>query len=160
MNRVILTAIVATCLAGTVLAGDTLQVSASQIQNQNEFNEMWTWLIEYNNFNKDAAAQVFNEMEQKIRQEFPMDPKLQQTLDALIKEQYAALEAKAKELGYSNYKDAYNSPNGTQMKIIEGDYQNRINTLRSDYDKEFHLRYQNACIEAVKRLQENANAMK
>ena len=150
MNKATVTAIVGVLFAGSVMAGDLFT------------GQMWMDWIEFNNNDKNAAYQVIEEINKNIRTEFPMDPKLAATLDQLYKEQYAALDAKAKEMGFSNFKDAYASsdPRAQELKAIEGEYSTRIYNLRSAYDTELNRRIDAACYDAVKRLMENAEAMK
>lgn len=155
MKKVILTVIAAMCLIGMTLAQPS---SASG----SDFNEVWMEWLKFNNWDKNAAYQVMDQMQAKIRQEFPMDPQLAQTLDNLQTQYYAAMQAKAKEYGYSNFKDAYVSDNQelvAALKNIEGQYSQQRNQLTSAYNEEFNRRYNTACMEAMKRLMENANAM-
>lgn len=150
MNKLIVTAVVATLLAGSTMAQNLF------------FGELWSDWIEFNNNDKDAAYKVIQEINNNIREEFPMDPQLKATLDQLVSEKNAALDAKAKELGFTSFKEAYGSsdPRAQEIKTIEMDYSNRINNLRSAYDTELNRRIDIACYEAVKRLMENAETMK
>jgi hypothetical protein len=155
MKKVLFTSVAALCLIGMTI----VQPSSA---SGDDFNAVWMEWLKFNNWDKDAAYQVMNQMQEKIRQEFPMDPQLAQTLDNIQKQYYAAMEAKAKEYGYSNFKDAYQSDNQelvSALKYIEADFMNQRSQLTSAYYEEFNRRYNAACVEIMKRLMENANAM-
>jgi hypothetical protein len=155
MNKMIFAGIAALCLIGVTF----VQPSSA---SGDEFNAVWMEWLKFNNWDKDAAYQVMNQMQEKIRQEFPMDPQLAQTLDNIQKQYYAAMEAKAKEYGYSNFKDAYQSDNQElvmALKNIDGQFNQQRSQLTSAYYEEFNRRYNAACVEIMKRLMENANAM-
>ena len=129
---------------------------------QDEFNTVFQQWLEFNNWDKMAAYEVMDQMRQKIREEFPMDPQLVKTINDLATQHYAAMEAKAKEYGYSNYKEAAGSNNEELvmlLKNMEVEYSRQNSQLTSAYNEEFNRRYNSACVETMKRLMENAEAM-
>jgi hypothetical protein len=155
MKKVIFASIAALSLIGLPL---TQPVSASG----DDFNTVWMKWLEFNNWDKEAAYQVMDQMREKIRQEFPMDPKLQQTINDLATQHWADMDAIAKQYGFQNYKEASGSNNEEVVMILkkmEADYSQQNSQLTSAYYEEFNRRYDAACLETMKRLMENANAM-
>jgi len=166
MKKMVLTAMAVTCLTGAMYAQDNIpkedppQVTVDPTQET--FNEMWMKWIEFNNWDKDAAYSTIQNIEQTIREEFPMDPEVEKQVAALNTEMYAKLDAKAKEMGFPSFKDAYASsdPRVQELKQIECDYDTQRYNLTNDYYQEFQHRYQQACIDAITRLMENAESIK
>jgi len=157
MKKIALLAAVAIFLAGNV--------HAQQISQ-----DLYLWLIEYFNYDKTAAYEVINEVQAKVKQEFPMDQKLVDALKALDVQQQAAMADLAKKNGYSDINEFYSA---AKYKSASGDWTwyNAIQNLYSEYgtarsnltasyNTEFNKRVTEATNEAIKRLQENANAMK
>jgi hypothetical protein len=165
MNRLILTAIAAISLAGFVAAQDVkvqLPAATDPATIQQEFNQVMNEWLNFNNWDKEAAYKVLNDLNGKIRSEFPLDPQIQKALEELNRKQYAELDAKAKEMGYTNFKDALASsdPRAADIKLIMTNYDSQRFNLTAAYNEEFNRRYHSACIDAMKRLMENAAAMK
>jgi hypothetical protein len=88
--------------------------------------------------------------------------------DVKYKEQ-AELLALAQKYGYSSYEDLVNhiktdpKLNSQDIFTQENEIKNRSGTaqasLTENYRQEFNARWQGAVIEAIKRIQENAQAM-
>jgi hypothetical protein len=155
MKKVIFASIAALSLIGLPL---TQPVSASG----DDFNTVWMKWLEFNNWDKHVAYQVMDQMREKIIQEFPMDPKLLQTINDLTARHWADMNAVAKQYGFQDYKEAYGSNNEEVVMILkkmEMDYGLQYSQLTTAYNEEFNRRFNAACIETIQRLMENANAM-
>jgi hypothetical protein len=165
MKRVIAAVAVVVCCAGVMYAQDETKVEPPAVTvdpTQQTFNDVWMKWIEFNNWNKDAAYATLQNIEESIRADFPMDPAVTKQLQAISEEMYARLEAKAKEMGFTNFKDAFVSddPRVQELKQIQGEYSTQQHNLTHEYYEEFNRRYQLACIDAISRLMENAQAIK
>ena len=157
MRKIAFLSMVAIFLAGSVHAQQMPQ-------------DLIQWLIEYFNYDKNAAYAVINEVQGKVKQEFPMDQKLVDALKALDVQQQAAMVDLAKKNGYSDYNEFYSaakykSASGdwtwfNEIQNIYSEYGTARSNLTASYNAEFNKRVTEATTEAIKRLQENANAMK
>jgi hypothetical protein len=151
---------------------------------ETEFNSALDWLIHYyvdqrdpnepysmENDPKMKAHELMDEISAKIKQDFPMDQKLQDALTDVQQKKDAALLAFAQKYGYSSVKEMemkikqdFEPSEGSaiynELYKIQQDYDNMANELSKAYNVEFQNRFQSACVEAIKRIQENANAMK
>lgn len=116
-----------------------------------------------------SAWSLQDEMWRKIQLEYPMPADLQAAVaDVKYKEQ-AELLALAQKYGYSSYEDLVNhiktdpKLNSQDIFTQENEIKNRSGTaqasLTENYRQEFNARWQGAVIEAIKRIQENAQAM-
>jgi hypothetical protein len=155
MKKVVFAIVAALSLIG-------LPISQPSSASGSNFNDVWMEWLKFNNWDKNVAYQVMDQMQTKIRQEFPMDPQIQQAVNNLQTQYYAAMQAKASEYGYSNFKDAYASNNEElvkALKSIDMQYNQQQSQLTSAYYAEFNRRYETACLETIQRLMENANAM-
>ena len=155
MKKLLLTAMAVVCIAGSL-------VTAQDAVTQDEWNEIMNeWIMFNGRENKEAINGILDEIETKIREEFPMDPQLKQDLEALTTEKYNALSAKASEFGYSNYKEAIRAHVAVdELMQIESSYDDQLNSLTNDYYEEFWGRYRATCAETLQRLMENAEEMK
>lgn len=162
MKRMVLTSMAVVCLAGVMYAQDDVVSTVTVDPTQQAFSDLWTKWIEFNNWDKDAAYQTIDEIEQKVREEFPMDPEVQKQVNAISEKMYADLEALANEMGYSNFKDAYGSgdPRVQELKQIESVASQETHNLTESYYQELQRRYRVACIDALTRLMENAQSVK
>jgi hypothetical protein len=170
MKKIIITAIAAVFLAGVSMAQNT------PTPEQSAYQEAWQWLIQYKNWDKEAAYKVIDDMRAKIQQEYPMDQKLQDAVNAVQAQLKASELAIAQKYGFANYEALYmdlkyngaNWKGGAdkyeevtrELKVIESDCGNKQADLTRAYNDEFHKRYEAACVEAVNRLKADANAMK
>ena len=128
-------------------------------------------LLQYENWDKDAAYKVITDMRTKIQQEFPMDQKLVDAVNAVQAQQKAAELALAQKNGYASvdammidlkYKDGQGKyiDMMEQLKVLDNDYLMKQADLTRAYNDEFQKRYEAACIEAINRIKANANTMK
>jgi myosin-crossreactive antigen len=158
MKRIIATLVAVVCLAGVSIA------------QQSDYSTMLDWLIQYKQ-DKAAAYEVVEQMRTKIQLEFPMDPKVQEAVTAAQQKRAAAEQAVAIRLGFANYQALYGDikynaakyEGSAVSKELNQIAQEQITTqqnLTNAYNTEFRTRFEAACVEAIKRIQENANAMK
>ncbi len=153
MKKVILAAIAVASLSGLAMA------------QSSDYNELMTWLIAYNNNDKAAAYASLDGISADIQKQFPMDQSLKDAVNAAAAKQTADMQALAAKLGYTNYKDMFGKPldKATQDAIdkINSDYSTNAAVVNMNaYYTELGKRYQAAAVEAIKRIQENAKAMK
>jgi hypothetical protein len=127
-----------------------------------EFNTVMREWLEYNNWDKEVAYTVITDLNTKIREDFPMNPATLQAISELDAKEQAELSALAKEMGYDHYKDAMttDNPRAGEFRDLMSNYSQLRGNLTREYSEEFNRRYQTACIDAMKRLMENGNAMK
>lgn len=154
MNRLIITMVAAVWIAGSITAQD--------VPSQSEFNKVFSDWFEFNNRDKEAAYAIMGELNDKISKEFPMDPELVKTLEERAAKSQAAIDEEAKALGYSNFKDALssNDPKTAELKKMFEQMQTEGMNLTAPYYEELTRRINAAAIEAIRRLMENAEAMK
>lgn len=165
MKQILLTAMAVMCIAGGMYAQGDIGKEVPVVPvdpTQQTFNEVFEKWFEFNNWDKDAAYSTIHEIEQKIREDFPIDPEIASQVKAISDKMYADLQAKASEMGYSNFKDAYgsNDPRVLELKQIETDSYALQNSLTEGYYKELQYRYRVATIEALTRLLENAETIR
>ena len=155
MKKLLLTAIAAVCLTGSLAV-------AEDFVTQDEWNEIMNEWIQFNGRdNREAINGVLDEIQDKIKEEFPMDPEMQLQLEALKTDKEAAMAAKAKEFGYDDYRLAVREHVAVnEIFAIEQDFDNQINSLTNDYYEEFWGRYRTTCADAIERIMENAEKMK
>jgi hypothetical protein len=151
MKKTILAAIVA-CMVGLSMA------------QSSDYNELLTWLIAYNNNDKQAAYASLEGISTDIKNQFPMDPALQAAVNAASVKQQADIEALAAKLGYTNFKKMYENQNDKvaqdAIKKIGEEYSSTPAVISMNaYYAELNNRYQAAAVEAIKRIKENAKAM-
>jgi hypothetical protein len=160
MKKIIVAAIAAMWLSGPATA---------QYQST-ELNDMFSWLITYYG-GKDPAYQAMSAIDAKIRAEYPMDQKLADAVNAVKAQSQAAQLDLAKKYGFTTYDafymDAKYHPekygdNGGMAEIqqIWNQASTTEQNLTKAYNEELAKRIQAAEIEAIKRIQENAKAMK
>jgi hypothetical protein len=165
MKKILLSALSVLCLTGAVAAAATPE--------QIEYNDMVSWLIlSYYNSDKDAAYKMLNGIQDKIKAEFPMDQKIVEAVNAIRAQSQTAQEELAKKYGFADYKafymdlkyypEKYKNAQDVWAEInqVGKQYSDAENALTKAYYDEFYKRVQAAEIEAIKRLQENAKAMK
>jgi hypothetical protein len=143
---------------------------AGNVQAQQMPQDLIQWLIEYFNYDKTAAYEVINGVQDKVKQEFPMDQKLVDGLKVLDVQQQAAMADLAKKNGYSDVNEFYSaakykSASGdwtwfNDIQNLNSEYSTARSNLTASYTAEFNKRVTEATNEAIKRLQVNANAMK
>jgi hypothetical protein len=171
MKKALLAVITAVCFTGMAMAQQDKPIPEPVpiTPEQQAYNDMWNWLLKYENYDKNAAIQFINGISDKIKQEFPMPQTLQDALAAAAARRDAAWAELIKTSGCSSadefwtkYKTDMNF--SIQYKSAESDiqtaYAREINSLTDAYSAEFNKRFQIACVEAIKRIQESANAMK
>jgi hypothetical protein len=112
-----------------------------------------------------------NDMYNKIKQEFPMPAEIQAALTAIDNKKAADYLILAQKYGYSSWENLANNmkkdpqfnsgtcPIWNEMAAIDQSYNTARSNTGNAYWTEFHQRYETAVIEAIKRIQENANAM-
>jgi hypothetical protein len=113
---------------------------------------------------------LVSDMYKKIKQEFPMDPSLQAAVTAIENQKAASFLAVAQKYGYSSWTELWSSvkddPRLKNAKIpeeqqrIDAEFSTAYSSATGAYYTEFYKRYETAVIEAIKRIQENAKAMK
>jgi|WetSurMetagenome_2_1015567.scaffolds.fasta_scaffold310069_1 hypothetical protein len=160
MKKIIVAAIAALCMTGFAMAQTT----------NPELNDMFTWLVSYYG-TKDLAYQSLGTISEKVKAEFPMDQKLADAVNAVRAQGEAAQQALATKYGFATYDafymDAKYHPekygaNGGMAEIqqIYSQTSTTEQNLTKAYTEELTKRIQSAEIEAIKRIQENAKAMK
>jgi len=151
MKKIILAAVAVASMAGFAMA------------QSSDYNELFTWLIAYNNNDKAAAYAALDGISADIKNQFPIDPAIQAAVQEASAKTQQALEQLAASLGYTNYKKMFENPSqATQdaIKQINDTYSNADAVKKmNDYYAELNLRYQAAAVEAIKRIKENAKAM-
>lgn len=110
-----------------------------------------------------------NDLYKKIKQEFPMDPQMQAAIAAIESQKVADYNALAQKYGCSSWdelmkKDKYdpifqNNKIWDERQKIDDEYGTEYSKIVTPYYTEFNKRYENAVIEAIKRIQENAKTM-
>jgi hypothetical protein len=113
---------------------------------------------------------LINDMYRQVKVEFPMDASLQATVVALDAKKNASYLEVAQRYGYSSWNELWNNvkkdPALQEAKIweqqskIDNEYTVAYSAATNTYYKEFNKRYETAVIEAIKRIQDNASAMK
>jgi hypothetical protein len=169
MKKVLLAVIAAMCFTGMAMAQDKpIPEPAPITPEQQAYNDMWQWLLQYENYDKNAASQFMQGIQDKVKLEFPLPQSLQDALTAAAAKRDAAWADLAKRAGCSSvdefmikYKSDINF--ASQYKgawaDIETTYARETSGLTTNYNAEFNKRFQTACVEAIKRIQESANAM-
>jgi len=155
MKRVILSAIAAACFVSAV----TAQVPSTSEEYNNLLSE---WIL-LNNGSKDAAYAAFEGFYETIKTEFPIDPAIAQAVAAIRAQGDATVKTKAKEMGFDNFKDAFDPTKNSryqEIRDLQESFYTQERALTSAYNEEFQRRYQQACIDAMKRLMENIETMK
>ena len=172
MKKALLSALSIVCLTGMAIAQDYNKPPVPPVPpEQIEYNNMVEWLFNYYNQDKEATYQMLNGIQEKIRAEFPMDQKLVDAVNAARAQSDAALLVVAKKYGFTNYDEFYMDlkyhpekyNNGAPWQEIELIWKQGTATeqnLTKEYNEALSKRVQTAEIEAIKRLQENAKAMK
>jgi hypothetical protein len=177
MKKIFLSMLAVACLAGISMAQDKPAPDVTPpTPEQSAFQGAWEWLIQYENWNKEAAYKVIDDMRNKIQQEYPMDSKLQEAVNAVQSQLNASELAIAQKYGFATYEALYmdlkykgaNWKGGAdkyeevmrELKILENDCQIKQADLTRAYQEEFQKRFEAACVEAINRLKDNANAMK
>jgi hypothetical protein len=163
MKKIILALVVA-CLANGSMAQEY-----TPTPEQVELNNMMSWLFEYYNYDKDAAYQTINGIQSKVVAEFPMDPKLAEAVKAAEAKGQAAQLALAQKYGFATidafygeqkyHPEKYPDAKG-ELQAIYVEQSTQISILTKAYTDELNRRIQTAEIEAIQRLQANANTMK
>jgi hypothetical protein len=153
MKKIILAALAVACMSGLSMA------------QSSDYNDLLTWLIAYNNNDKAAAYASLEGISKDIQQQFPIDPALQAAVNAASTKQLADLQALATKLGYTDYKKMYENQNDKAaqdaIKKIGDEYTSTPAVINMNaYYAELNTRYQAAAVEAIKRIKENAKAMK
>jgi hypothetical protein len=116
-----------------------------------------------------SAWTLQTEMWNKIQQEYPMPADLQAAVKALEDQKNAQFQALAQKYGYASI-DELSKNIKSDPKLNIADIERQINEIRNQcgaanaaltaaYREEFSSRWQAAVIEAIKRIQENAQAM-
>jgi hypothetical protein len=167
MKKIILSAFAAMSLAGFAMAQTT----------NPDLNDMFAWLQSYYG-SKDAAYQALNTVDAKIRAEYPMDQKLADAVTAVRAQGQVAQADLAKKYGFATFDEFYmdlkyhpekygssstTAPSGPvwdELGLISKQTSDNEQKLTKAYNEELMKRIQAAEIEAVKRIQENAKAMK
>jgi hypothetical protein len=116
-----------------------------------------------------SAWSLQDEMWRKIQLEYPMPADLQAAVTEVKYKEQAELLALAQKYGYSSYLELFNhiktDPKLNPQDIItqENEIKSRSGSaqasLTETYRQEFNARWQATVIEAIKRIQENAQAM-
>lgn|SRR5512133_1359173 len=116
-----------------------------------------------------SAWSLQSEMWNKIQKEYPMPADLQAAVTALEKKQEADYLALAQKYGYSSIEKLFDNIKQDsnldpveierQMNEIRNQYGTAHASLTETYRQEFNARWQAAVIDAIKRIQENAQAM-
>jgi hypothetical protein len=157
MKKIFLAAIAVACMTGISMA------------QTDEWTQMFMWLQQYYGGNKEAAYSAMNGISEKIKADFPMDQKLVDAVNAAQAQAAAAQLALAQKYGFSNYNDFYMEqkyhpekyPNAKQeLELIWTNESTTTGNLTKAYNEELNKRIQAAEIEAIKRIQVNAKAMK
>lgn len=182
MNKAFFMAIATMCLASMSIA----QMSDERLQLQQWLQKYYCqqnnveWLSSddprYSEM-KQKGEGIFSlppltleqDMYAKIKLEFPMDPGLQSAITVLQNQKTANYLALAQRYGYSSYDELWKNiktdPKLQNVNIfsetqkIDNEYSASYFNITSTYNTEFNKRYEAAVIEAIKRIQENANAM-
>lgn len=113
---------------------------------------------------------LINDMYKQIKTEFPMDAGLQATINELETKKNAAYLEIAQRYGYSSWNELWDNVKKDpalqdgkiweQQGIIDNEYTTAYSAATNAYYKEFNKRYETAVVEAIKRIQDNANAMR
>lgn len=170
-------------LISLVVIGSRVGISAT---GSEEYEEMNQWLFEYilngvtpqtNNEEyghlKDEWYQYGENIYDKIKSSLPpIDPSITAEIAQLRNDMYAQRETDAVSLGYASYdellldaKKGEEPPNEEVAAFFEKyrlEYESlndKIKMLTKDYDDELQRRFENAFIDAVKKLKENSESM-
>jgi hypothetical protein len=173
MNKVLLAVIAAVSFAGFAIAQDK-PLPEPPTPEQAEYNEMIQWFIA--STGKYEIMDFEKQMRDKIKLEFPMDQKLQEAVNSTKTDYYNNLTSFAKQLGitvtsqmtfdelYSKIKLALGQSENKQyynsFAKIDNEYYTKLNTLTKSYNDEFNVRFEAACVDAIKRIKENAETMR
>lgn len=181
MKKVTLTAIVVTCFAAMSFASsdefyELQQWLGKYYCEQNNVEWVSTNDPRYNEL-KSKGEGMFslppltlqNDLYNKIKQDFPMPSEMEAAVAAIESQKVANYNALAQKYGCSSWdelmkKDKYD-PIFQDNKIfeerqkIDQTYQESYSKTVTSYYTEFNKRYENAVIEAIKRIQENAKVM-
>ncbi|MBN1578118.1 MAG: hypothetical protein JW913_16270 [Chitinispirillaceae bacterium] len=164
MKKLIVTTVLLACCTIWAQAQDVsdeeLQVDVNEQLHQT-FDEVWEQWMEFNNQSSDAAYSALANVERQAREEC-LNSELKQQLTDLFDEEYALLDEKAKELGFSSYKEAFASsdPRVDELRTLEEEYNNQRGDLTREYRESFRIRFEQAAIDAIQRMMENAEAVK
>jgi hypothetical protein len=140
-------------------AGSTL----SPVEQQYQIIKQW---MAFNNWDKEKAYVVLNEVNAQLRIEFPLDVQLFTEADNFRQMYLAKLNQKAKEMGFEDYEQAIftlnenNDPRGLALENELDAYRIQESDITKEWYKENNRRYCTAAIDAIKRIMENANTMK
>jgi hypothetical protein len=183
MNKMILTAVVAAGLVGSTLAENNeysdlttwLQKYYCQQYNvqyltPNDPGYSEAKATQTGMFSMPVSAySLQTEMWKKIQQEYPMPTDLQAAVTALENQKNASFKALAQKYGYSSIDDLLGHMKDDpklreeniweQKEAIDNEWGTAHAALTASYRDEFNQRWQAAVIEAIKRIQDNANVM-
>jgi len=169
MKKVLFAVFAALSLSGMAIAQDKpLPEPVTVTPEQAAYNDMWDWLLKYKDYDKNAAYQIITGIQDKVKLEFPMPQSLKDALAAAAAKRDAAWTDLAKNAGCSSYEEfMIKFKNDVNFQIqyksawseIESTYSRETSSLSTNYNTEFNKRFQTACVEAIKRIQESANAM-
>lgn len=183
MNKIFLTAVVAAGLFGSSFAQENDEFANLTVWLQKYYCQQYN--VQYltpndqgydeAKWNKTgmfsipvSAWTLQSEMWNKIRQEYPMPADLQATVTALENQKNAKYQALAQKYGYSSMEELWNHVKGDNLdvnkisqeqQVIDDAWNIEYSAVYSPYQAEFSKRYQAAVIEAINRIQENAQAM-
>jgi len=163
MNKVILTTIVTLFLAG-ITAAQTIDVpekTPEQKATEQEYLEVideWKDLMGFDKNSRESEGAI-HQIYENIKEEFPMDPEIQKQVEEIQKQRDEDMEAAAKAAGFSSADEAWRAGN-TEVQEIYTEAVAKITPLSQPYYNELGYRYHLAAIDALKRMIENANAMK